>query len=217
MPKRELLSPAQRAELTAFPELDERNLIKHYTLTRGDLEFVRTRRGGSNQFGFAIELLILNHLGWSHDQSIRPSEQVIHFVAEQLHLHPALFNRYATRTQTRSEHFSELQRYFGFRPFTAARKQELREFLLPIALSTTRGLALITAALEELRARKILLPGLVTLEYLASDLLLEAERETFKQLTLGLKPELRTRLDSLLKPEDGRSMACDHPKNGKSA
>ena len=207
MPKRELLSPAQRAELTAFPDLDERSLIKHYTLTRSDLEFVRTRRGGSNQFGFAIELLILNHLGWSHDESIKPSEQVIHFVAEQLHLHPALFKRYATRTQTRSEHFSELQRYFGFRAFTPTRKQELREFLLPIALSTTRGLALITAALEELRVRKILLPGLVTLEHLASDLLLEAERETFKQLTLGLKAELRTRLDALLKPEDGRTIS----------
>jgi hypothetical protein len=51
MPRRELLSPAQREALLALPT-DEGALIRHYTLGTDDLHLIRQQhRGSNNQLG----------------------------------------------------------------------------------------------------------------------------------------------------------------------
>ena len=48
MPRRELLSPAQREELLAFPT-EEADLLRHYTFNTHDLAVIRRRRGDHNR------------------------------------------------------------------------------------------------------------------------------------------------------------------------
>jgi Domain of unknown function (DUF4158) len=53
MPRRELLTAAQREALLTFPE-EEENLLQYYTLSVRDLAIVRQHRGDHNRLGFAV-------------------------------------------------------------------------------------------------------------------------------------------------------------------
>ena len=45
----------QRAALLYLPT-DEAALLRHYTLSDGDIEQIRVRRGGHNRLGFALRI-----------------------------------------------------------------------------------------------------------------------------------------------------------------
>jgi hypothetical protein len=53
MPRREILSPAQREELLAIP-VDRADLIEHYVLSEQDLSLIRQRRGDQNRLGIRV-------------------------------------------------------------------------------------------------------------------------------------------------------------------
>jgi len=62
MPRRELLTPAQREELLAFPT-EEVDLIRNYTFSAHDLAVIRWCRGDHNRLGFSVQLCYLRFPG----------------------------------------------------------------------------------------------------------------------------------------------------------
>jgi hypothetical protein len=58
MPRRSLLTLAERAGLLAFPTTDD-ELIRYYTFSEPDLSAIRQRRGNHNRLGFAVQLCYL--------------------------------------------------------------------------------------------------------------------------------------------------------------
>ena len=62
MPRRELLTPAERESLLTVPVI-EADQIRHYTLSRSDLAFVRQHRWDYNRLGVAIQLCYLRFPG----------------------------------------------------------------------------------------------------------------------------------------------------------
>jgi len=62
MPRRELLTPAERAQLLSFPT-EESELIRRYTLSRSERAYVRQHRGAQNRLGIAVQLCYLQHPG----------------------------------------------------------------------------------------------------------------------------------------------------------
>jgi TnpA family transposase len=60
MPRRELLTSAERTQLLAFPD-DEAELIRLATLASADLAFVRQRRGERNRLGIAVLIVYLRY------------------------------------------------------------------------------------------------------------------------------------------------------------
>src|SRR3954471_3366957 len=62
MPRRRALTEAQLESLLALPTT-EADLVRHWTLDRADLAAVDRRRGGHNQFGFALQLCALRYPG----------------------------------------------------------------------------------------------------------------------------------------------------------
>ena len=74
----------------------------------------------------------------------------------------------------------------------------MSEWLLPQALRTDQGLALVLALMEELRHRHIILPALSTLERLGWEVRQRARQITFKHLTAGLTPDQKKQLDQVL-------------------
>lgn len=105
---------------------------------------------------------------------------------------------YAIRDPTRREHLSEIQRVFGFHPFTMQTYRDLSRWLMPSALSTDQGMVLIEALIEELRARHVILPAISTLERLGWETRRRAQQQVFTTLTEGLSDERRMQLDALL-------------------
>src|ERR1017187_2836811 len=100
MPRRELLSPAQREELLNFPT-DERSLIRHYTLTSKDLAIIRQHRSDQNRLGFAVQLCSLRFPGQALQVDESPPPPLVSFLASQLQVPLSSWDSYARRDETR--------------------------------------------------------------------------------------------------------------------
>ena len=64
MPRRSVLTPAERTSLLAFPTTND-ELIRHYTFSAFDLASIRQRRGNHNRLGFAVQLCYLRYPGFA--------------------------------------------------------------------------------------------------------------------------------------------------------
>jgi hypothetical protein len=169
MPTRELLAPSQRAQFTELPAiLDDRTLARFYTLSDDELRLIHRHRRASTQLGFAVQLGYARFPGRPLRVGEDAHPQIVAVLAGQLGVDPAAFSDYLHgRDTTRREHLLEIQRDFGFRPFSASIYRELAGWLLPIALTTDVGTVLMGALIDEIRERKILAPALSTIERLA--------------------------------------------------
>ena len=76
----------------------------------------------------------------------------------------------------------ELQTRYGFRSFTLGQYRSLATWQLSTALQTNRGIALVRAAIEELRGRSVIVPRLPVLERLCAETALRAQRQLFATL-----------------------------------
>jgi hypothetical protein len=126
------------------------------------------------------------------------------YVAQQLNVSPELLREYGRfREATRREHLLELQRDFGFQPFTDALSSKLTDHVLPDALRSPKPILLIAALLNQMRIQKIIVPALSTVEDLAWEILARAEATIFHQLTSGLTIGQCRQLDQLTASDSG--------------
>lgn len=204
MPRRELLTPAERVQLFAFPE-DESELIRLATLARSDLTYIREHRGDHNRLGLAIQMVYLRHPSRVLPANEAPFPPLLGIVAAQLKVTPAVWTQYARRDETRREHLQELLGRFELRQFNRTDYRTLIDWLMLLALQTTQGMVLAHAVANELRTRKILLPTVALIEKICAIALTRAERETFRRLTTGLTDAHRAALDAVLLVRQGGS------------
>ena len=108
MPRRPVLTVIDREELLALP-VDELERVQHYTLSDSDLAIIRERRGEGNRLGFAIQLCYLRFPGRALGVEEVPEPALLETLARQLNIPVEKWVEYATRQQTRFEHFAELQ------------------------------------------------------------------------------------------------------------
>ena len=190
--------------------MDERQLARHHTLSEEDLRVIGTRRRPETKLGFAIQLCYLRFPGRPLKFMEVPPQNLLEYVAAQVGEASAVFYRYAGdtgRDTTRREHLAEIMRTFGFRSFDERAKKELFEFLLPVAMGTDRGTALVETALNEMRARAIVSPAITTIEELCWEARRDARESVLRRLTKDLSPEVRGKLDGLLEVPPGESRA----------
>lgn len=206
MPRRSVLTDAQRASLLALPE-DEADLVRYWTLSADDLRIIVSRRRAHNRLGFAIQLCGLRYPG----RLLRPDELIPHaplaFVGEQLGIEPQTLAEYATRGPTRYEQLDALRDVFGFRSFCRPIQAELQAWLLPVALTTTNGPVLARMLLDEVRRRRIIVPGITPVERMVGKALLDSEQHVADLLTQKLTVAQRDQLDALLLKHDERPVS----------
>lgn len=201
MPRRRLLTDAQRASLLALPTR-EAALIRHFTLAEDDQALVATRRHPETRLGLALQLCALRYPG----RLLRPGElipaEALSFIAEQIGVAPDSLAGFAKRGPTRYEQLGLLYRAYGFQELTRPHRAELAAWLLPIARGTTTGLTLVEALLVEMRRRRIVIPGISVVERLAAVVLHDAERDVWSTIT-GRLGDVRTRrLEMLLEERE---------------
>ena len=107
MTTRELLSEAQRTVFEQLPEMDVREMVRHYTLSEADLAAVSLKRTSANRLGFAVQLCLLRYPG----RPLRTGEfvpyPIVEFIASRAGADPDAFGDYAGaggRDTTRREH-----------------------------------------------------------------------------------------------------------------
>ena len=83
MPRRSILSAAERESLLALPDAKD-DLIRHYTFSDTDLSIIRQRRGPANRLGFAVQLCYLRFPGMILGVDQPPFPSLLKVVADQL-------------------------------------------------------------------------------------------------------------------------------------
>lgn len=108
------------------------------------------------------------------------------YLAEQLEIaDPSCVKSYADREKTRFEHAWEIQRREGLVSFAQV-EADLLAWIADQAWMTGDGpKSLIAGAVDWLRTRNALLPGITTLERLVTDGKQDADRRLWAQLTGG--------------------------------
>ena len=117
MPRRAILSAAERDSLLAMPDTTG-ELIRHCTFNATDLSIIRPHRGPADRLGFAVQLCYRRFPGIVLGVDEPPFPPLLCMVATQLKVPVEHWDEYGQREQTRREHLVELQTVFGFKPFT---------------------------------------------------------------------------------------------------
>ena len=201
MPRRSILSAAERESLLALPDTKD-DLIRHYTFSESDLSIIRQRRGPANRLGFAVQLCYLRFPGVILGVDESPFPPLLKLVANQLKVSIESWGEYGHREQTRREHLVELQTVFGFRPFTMSHYRQAVHTLTELAMQTDKGIVLASALIEHLRRQSIILPALNAVERASAEAITRANRRIYETLSGPLSNVHRQRLDDLLKRRD---------------
>jgi TnpA family transposase len=204
--RRQQLTETQIAALFD-PPTDPRELIRHYTLSAGDLAIVHRCRGEHNRLGRALMLCYLRYPGRPLRAGERPPAVLTAFVAEQIDALPTAMEAYLAAERNRQRHAVECQERLRLRPFGKHAAAELADSLHPQAIERDRLFHLAELVMEECRRRRIVVPTSWRLERICIDLRFRARREIERRLTDDLSPEQRRQLDALTqrRAESGQS------------
>ena len=178
MPRRSILSAAERESLLALPDTKD-DLIRHYTFSDTDLSIIRQRRGPANRLGFAVQLCYLRFPGIFLGVDQAPSLPLLKLVADQLKVGVESWDDYGQREQTRREHLVELQTVFGFQPFTMSNYRQAVHTLTDLAMQTDKGIVLASTLVEHLRRQSIILPALNAIERASAEAITRANRRIY--------------------------------------
>ena len=100
MPRRSILSLAERESLLALPDSQD-EMIRHYSFGETDLAIIRQRRGSANRLGFAVQLCYMRYPGVTLAMDEEPFEPLLRLVATQLKVPPEAWADYGQRAETR--------------------------------------------------------------------------------------------------------------------
>jgi hypothetical protein len=205
MPRRSILSAAERESLLALPDTNE-ELIRHYTFSESDLSIINQRRGAANRLGFAVQLCYLRFPGIILGVDHPPFPPLLKLVADQLKVAAERWDEYGQREQTRRNHLAELQTAFGFQIFAIGHYQQAVSSLTELAMQTDKGIVLASALIEHFRRKSIVLSASNVIERISAEAITRANRRIHAALADSLSVEHRQRLDDLLKRrESGRT------------
>ena len=194
MPRRSILSAAERESLLALPDTKD-ELIRHYTFSESDLSIIRQRRGPANRLGFAVQLCYLRFPGVILGADEPPFPPLLRLVANQLKVGIESWDEYGQREQTRREHLVELQTVFGFQPFTIGHYRQAVQLLTELAMQTDKGIVLARALIEHLRRQSVIVPALNAVERASAEAITRANRRLYDALA---EPLTRRRVSPAL-------------------
>ena len=182
MPARSTLTKAQRDALLVLPDTEEA-FVRHYSLSGEDIEVIGRYRTPETRLAFALQLCVLRYPGRMLRQGEVMPLHLVAFIADQVRVPPDAIAGFARRQQTRYEHLAALKSRFGFSDLTDATKAELKRWLAPIALTTKDEHAVLVGLTEELRRRRIIIPGVSVIERTKS-----SSKSRTAKLSRGVRP-----------------------------
>lgn len=180
------------------PPTDEREIARHFTLSREDLDLVSERRGAPSRLGFALLLLYMRWPGRVLEAGEKPPSAILAFVGDQVDAPAKAFDDYARRDETRRGHLADLMQRFGYTAFDRNHFREIVAFAMPVAQTVAQPLLLAGTVIDELRRRRVLLPPPAVIEAIVRHARQQAEQLTHEILTSGIEPDKLTMLDALL-------------------
>ena len=200
MARRRLLGEEHWAGVFALPS-EEREVVRHCTLTPDDLALVAAKRSAHNRLGLRAAAAARSATPAARWRSARCRPRPWWPTSPgQLGVDPATLAASPGRPQTRREQLGELMRRGGFRSFGRAEARALVAWLTSMAQTGRRPAELAGMLIEELRRQRILLPTPRVLELVVHHARARAERVMHRALLEGMAPEQAAELDRMLTP-----------------
>ncbi|MFA9378680.1 MAG: Tn3 family transposase [Lachnotalea sp.] len=194
-----LLTEEQRLEFTQIPKnISEWEIAKHYTFTDNDIEIIKRHRRDYNKLGFAVQLCCLRNPGWSLSNINDISDIVLNYIAEQFQICPKEFDLYGQRENTRLEHLQELREEYGYRNFTDSDSIFLSEFLISFAMENDNAGRLLRIGIKEIKRKKIILPGITTIEKIINEVLQKADNMVLSLINKSISNLQKRQLDKII-------------------
>ena len=179
-----MFSDEELERLRSFPEINREELIRFFTLTAADVEFVDPGRGRGpgDRLGLAVQLCTLPWLGFVPDDVASAPPAAVARLAEQLQVPMDELRLYGEREQTRTDHLRSVARYLGWRLAGPLELRELDEFLLARAMEHDAPTLLFRLACEHLISARVIRPGVVRVMERIATAREAASRETFDRV-----------------------------------
>lgn len=141
-----------------------KRLNNFFTLTENDWRLLTKIHNSINRLGFSLQFSTLRYLGFIPENLTEVPVVAVEFLARQLAAAPELLNAYGGRSQTRTDHPTEIEAYLGFHKATEAEMAEIDDWLMMRAVEHDRPLLLLQMLCERLRSDKIIRFSLTRLE-----------------------------------------------------
>jgi Domain of unknown function (DUF4158) len=188
-----------------FGALSRVELERFFYLDDEDRKLIAGRRRDYNRLGFALQVVTVRQLGMFLADPLDVPPELIDYLAEQLGIEDSsCVKQYTERDKTKLEHAWEIQREYDLTSFGEV-ESELAAWVADQAWVTGDGpKAMFAGAVDWLRKRQALLPGLRTLERLVTDGRQAADQRLWSQLTDQLSAGSASVLLALLEAPEGK-------------
>ena len=166
MTGRRILTRSTREALFGLP-LDPHSLQQYYLLSEPDLNIIRSRRRNGNQLGMAIHIALLRYPGQGWQEGRVLPEVFLHWLADQIGSKSADLESYSIRDATKSEHKMLAIKYLGLRMFASEDWKTALTLATHASFETDDGRLIVSRLMNDLKKRRLVLPGEMILERLA--------------------------------------------------
>lgn len=79
------LNKSQRLEFTEINKnMHREDILKHYTFSPEDMKLIKKRRRNYNKIGFAVQLAVLKHHGWTLASMSSVPSNILEYISNQL-------------------------------------------------------------------------------------------------------------------------------------
>ena len=197
MRRHTILTPSSRAD-PFEPPRELESAQRRYVLDPDDVVWANAHRRAQNRLGFAVQLALVHDLGraWLPNETL--PDAVVEVVADQLGIEPLMFRSYAARQETRREHAREIVAHLGLRTIGVMDYRDLIEAATASAVGSDHGEPIVRAIVDDLRRRRLIIPGAVLIERLALAGRAQARRQAYRDLIRDLDDAQRRQLDRLI-------------------
>src|SRR3546814_3410403 len=168
MPARIPMTQRQRAALLALPD-SEAAVVRHYGLDAEDLAAIGTARTPATRLSYALQLCCLRFPG----RHLRAGELLpaimLDPIAEQVGVDAGAIADFARRAPTRYDQLAAIQARFGFTDLSRPARGIMMTWLEIEAMPIGDGRILLARLLDELRTRRIAIPGISVVARMAAE------------------------------------------------
>ncbi len=187
----------QRTALLALPDT-ETMVVRHHVLDAEDMSAIGIVRTPATRLSYALQLCCLRYPG----RHLRAGELLpaimLDHIADQVGVDAGVIADFARRTPTRYDQLAAIKARFGFSDLSQPVRTSIMAWLTTEALPIVDGRILLDRLMDELRTRRIVIPGISVVERMAAEAMLRAETDLVAAVDDALDTEMRRRLDTLV-------------------
>ena len=197
MPAHISMTERQRAALLALPDT-ETMVVRHHGPDAEDMSAIGIARTPATRLSYALQLCCLRYPG----RHLRAGELLpaimLDHIADQVGVDARVVADFARRTPTRYDQLAAIKARFGFTDLSQPVRTSMMAWLATEAMPIIDGHILLDLLLDDLRTRRIVIPGISVVERMAAEAMLRAETDLVTAVDDALDAEMRQRLDTLV-------------------